>query len=424
MAKKKGQKRRGDQPKVRIAAPKNRPLQIRYFCPKEGREIRVSVGSRDMEDAERLKKEIEAKFLLGIEVRSEKKLVLGPEMEWEQFREQYTTQHLSALRDKTAEDAESRLDIATRIIKPKTLGAMAEPSNLQRLQSRLLAGAESMRCKPRSSHTVRGYMKSIVSALNWAYYQDWLVHAPKTPRIKVSKRKAMKGRPITEVEFAAMLEATSTVVGDEATESWKRFLHGLWESALRIEELMNVSWDGAGAIVPQWTDGEFPILRIPAGMQKNDTDEDIPLLPGFEKLLLETPENQRTGWIFEPASLQIQYGGKPQHPRLESGWVGKVISKIGKTAKIEVSPEDTKTGLPAKFASAHDLRRSCGQRLRNAGVPPLVICRIMRHSSWETTRRHYAPGDIQREAEILKRTLMGDETPKPDATDNDVDSGG
>jgi len=47
----------------------------------------------------------------------------------------------------------------------------------------------------------------------------------------------------------------------------------------------------------------------------------------------------------------------------------------------------------------------------------------MRYSSWETTRRHYAPGDIQREAEILKQTLMGDDTPNPDATHQKFDSG-
>ncbi len=81
----------------------------------------------------------------------------------------------------------------------------------------------------------------------------------------------MKGRPITEDEFKLMLAAVPKVVGEDAAESWKRCLHGLWESALRIEELMNVAWDREGAIVPQWTDGELPVLRIPAPMQKNDT---------------------------------------------------------------------------------------------------------------------------------------------------------
>jgi hypothetical protein len=32
----------------------------------------------------------------------------------------------------------------------------------------------------------------------------------------------------------------------------------------------------------------------------------------------------------------------------------------------------------------------------------------MRHSSWETTRRHYAPGDVQIEAAKL-RQILGDE---------------
>ena len=39
-------------------------------------------------------------------------------------------------------------------------------------------------------------------------------------------------------------------------------------------------------------------------MQKNDTEEEIPLLPWFEKVLLETAECERTGWVFNPASLQ------------------------------------------------------------------------------------------------------------------------
>jgi integrase len=217
--------------------------------------------------------------------------------------------------------------------------------------------------------------------------------------------KVMKGRPITENEFKAMLEATTTVVGEAAAVSWKHVLRGLWTSALRLDELMHVSWDKRGAIRPVWKDGQRPVLEIPAAMQKNDTEENIPLLPWFEAVLFETPAEQRHGWVFNPQSLQLKAGRKVRHQRPDAEWVGKVIARIGKEAGIEVEQADARTGRPAKFASAHDLRRSCGDRLRNAGVPPLVICRVMRHSSWETTRKHYAPGDVQTDAEVLNSVL-------------------
>lgn len=377
--------------KVRIVRPSRRPFQLRYDCPIEKREVRISTGTRDEDEAERQKTELEARLLLGLETKPNRQRVLGPEMEWSDFREQYRTLHLSTVRDSTAFHAESRLDIAERILKPKTLGDVADPTALQRLQARLLAGDSSRRTKPRSAHTVRGYMNCILAALNWAYLQDWLPTPPKLRKLKTPKLKVMKGRPITEKEFNLLLDATAKVVGDEAAESWKHVLRGLWTSALRLDELMHVSWDKPGTIRPVWQGGQLPVLEIPAAMQKNDTEESIPLLPWFESLLLETAPENRHGWAFEPQSLQLK--------------VGRNIARIGKEAGIEVEPADPKTGRPTKYASAHDLRRSCGERLRNAGVPPLVICRVMRHSSWETTRKHYAPGDVQRDAEVLRSAV-------------------
>ena len=392
-------------PKVRIAEPGGRPFQIRYTCPIEKREIRLSVGSRDREEAEQLKSEVEARLLLGLEVQTRKEQVHGPEMDWESFREAYRTHHLSTLRDKSAAAAESRLDIAERILNPKTLGEMSESARLQTLQTRLLAGDHSRKKKRRSSHTVRGYMKAVVAALNWAYLQDWLPKQPKLPRIKVSKSKVMKGRPITAAEFEAMVKATPEVVGSEASDSWIFVLKGLWESALRIEELMHVSWDKPETIRPVWIKGQNPVLEIPAFLQKNDTEEQIPLLPGFEKLLLEVPEAKRKGWVFRPISLQLRLGRKFKVRRPDSEWVAKVISRIGAKAKVLVESGDETKGRSEKYASAHDLRRSCGERLRNAGVPPLVICRVLRHSSWETTRKHYAPGNVQSDSASIRRLL-------------------
>lgn len=129
------------------------------------------------------------------------------------------------------------------------------------------------------------------------------------------------------------------------------------------------------------------------------------LLPAFEAVLLETPKKERQGWIFNPKSLQLQLGRPVKFDRPKSDWVGSIITRIGKAADIVVDDGDERTGRPIKYASAHDLRRSCGERLRNAGVPPLVICRVMRHESWETTRKHYAPGDVQSDAAVLKASL-------------------
>lgn len=134
--------------------------------------------------------------------------------------------------------------------------------------------------------------------------------------------------------------------------------------------LLHVSWDKVGTIRPVWKDGHHPVLEIPAAMQKNDTDESIPLHPWFEDVLRETPEGQRSGWVFNPASLQLKLGRGENHQRPDAEWVCKVIGRIGKEAGIEVEAADEHTGRPVKYATAHDLRRSCGERLREAGVPP------------------------------------------------------
>ncbi len=101
----------------------------------------------------------------------------------------------------------------------------------------------------------------------------------------------------------------------------------------------------------------------------------------------------------------FKHGRPIRFPRASTDWVSKIIVRIGKAAKVIVAPGDQRTGRPAKYASAHDLRRSCAERLLAANVPQTIIGRVLRHSSWETTRRHYAIGDIQREAGVLRELL-------------------
>lgn len=387
-------------PKVRLAKPAGRPYQLRYTDPETRKEIRITTGTHDEATAIEERGKLEAKLLLGIDAKPRKRAG-GPSMRWEDFRERYRALQLEGLREKTYDAAQSRLDIAERILKPRTLGDVANSESLHDLQARLLAGEHGK--GPRAEYTVRNYMAAVVASLNWAVYMGWLPSVPRLRKIKVAKLRHMKGRAITGAEFKAMLAKVESVVGIDAAPSWKYLLRAAWESALRLDELMHLHWSDGRCILPKWPMDALPVLSIPATMQKNDTEETIPLLPGFESLLLETPEIERFGWVLNPMSLQTKLGRTVRHQRPDAEWVGKVITRIGKAAGVVVVAA-AGDGEP-KFASAHDLRRSCAERLVSAGIPEREVARVLRHASIETTRKHYAPGNVQESARIIRGRL-------------------
>ena len=67
--------------------------------------------------------------------------------------------------------------------------------------------------------------------------------------------------------------------------------------------------------------------------------------------------------------------------RLTPEQVGRTITLIGKAARIFVND----TGKPA---SAHDLRRSFGQRMADGGLASRDLQAIMRHASITTAEAH------------------------------------
>ncbi len=379
-------------PKVRIAAPEGRPLQLRYTCPDEGREIRISANTYDQGEAEKQRQKLLAKLLLGIDAKPRSAMPKnGPGMAWEDFRDAYCRLKAATFRSENSrETAEIRLDVCERIVNPRTLGDMARPETLARLQAELFAGAESPRKKARSAHTVRSYMMTLIAALNWAHSMKWL-----SERIgfdKMDADEADKGRPLCGEEFDRLLAAVPKVIMEEAdVEGWRFLLRGLWESGLRLTEAMMLSWDKGEAITPVFPKKGLPHLHIPGKMQKSRKSQDVPTTPAFASLLLETKEGQRTGWVFHP-------GARRGKGRLTPKQVGRTITLMGKAACIVVNAK-------AKAASAHDLRRSFGQRMADAGLPSRDLQAIMRHASITTTEAYYLRDKVQDQAQRIAMYL-------------------
>ena len=77
------------------------------------------------------------------------------------------------------------------------------------------------------------------------------------------------------------------------------------------------------------------------------------------------------------------------------GRASTVLCKIGAKALVKVT-QDGKL----KWASAHDLRRSFGERWA-ARIMPQQLMELMRHESIETTMRYYVGRNAQKTAEAL-----------------------
>jgi len=391
--------RRRPSTRVTLAFPANRPIQLRYYCPIERRGVRRSTGTHDTREAKRQAKQLEAELMTGSYVRP-------GEIAWQEFKDRYDREELRHLRPGTRNKANVVLNMVEKIIKPSLLEDVANPDSLMRFRAKFAAGEKSRFGRARSPHTVKSYMTAIIAALNWAAQLGMIHSVPNIPKYKAAtKQKAMKGRPITGEEFDRMLEKTPSVVGDSAAASYLYLLRGLWSSGLRLEEAMTLSWDIPGTLQPVWRRNRLPVLCIPGEEQKSGDSEEIPLIHWFSELLQETPIEDRIGWVFNPDSLQSRIGREASSGRPAHGWVGKVIGRIGEAAGIIVEPANERAKKPAKFASAHDLRRACAERMVDAGLDPVLVMRVMRHKDFSTTLKYYYRRNTQKEAARIQTVL-------------------
>lgn len=132
-------------------------------------------------------------------------------------------------------------------------------------------------------------------------------------------------------------------------------------------------------------------------VEKGHKDRLHPVAPEFAEFLMATPGAERHGSVFRPAPL---LPGRSR--RLGMQQVGRVISSVGKAAKVKVAE---KSGV-VKFASAHDLRRSFGERWAPR-VMPQVLMELMRHESIDTTLKFYVGRNAEATAAALYAAVSG-----------------
>lgn len=372
-----------DGPRVYVVDYGRKYLQMRYTDPATGKHVMRSTKSTNRRDAERAAAEWEA------ELRD--RGGHGGRILWESFRERFEREHLSGLAATTEQKYSDVLNAVEAIAAPKYLAELTA-QKISDLQA-------SLREKKRAETTIAGHMTHLRSALNWAVDQGMLARCPKIPKVKRAKTgsKAMKGRPLTEAEFIKMLRAVPYVVGNKLSRRWRHYLRGLWLSGLRLEESINLWWDRPDRLHVDFT-GRRPMFRIHSELEKGNKDRLLPMTPDFAAFLLKTPAAARTGLVFR---LGQRYPDEPVGKR----HVSRIVSEIGEMAGIVV---DSRSG---KFASAHDLRRSFGERwARKPGVTAPILMELMRHESIATTMKFYVGVNAEATADVLWETVESSTT--------------
>jgi len=390
--------------------------QLQWNDPITGRKKTRSSGvertgkKRERDQAVKAAGELQKKLAEGEAIDASK-------MTWQQFRDRYDREVLASLAERTAEKVDGVFDALEDIINPQRLRDVTT--------ERLSYFQAELRTKRKLAEaTIKPMLAHLIAALRWAKRLGLIVKAPDVDMPKRAGDK-MKGRPIVGEEFDRMLAkaeagivlASDTKAAQRARKrpakpvdldvaahsrkrlekqaatvaaSWRHYLRGMWLSGLRLTESLDLWWDRDDKLCIDLS-GKRPMLRIPAALEKGNKDRLLPLAPEFAEFLLATPADQRTGPVFTPG---IQ---RKRTARLSPGRVCFIVSKIGEAAGVKVS---TQRGGQPKYASAHDLRRSFGERwaLR---VMPQVLMELMRHESITTTMKFYVGRNAERTADVL-----------------------
>lgn len=354
--------------------------QMRWIDPDTDREKWQSTKTNIKRDAERIKNQTEKELNEGTYYKIVKTT-------WSDFRERYETEVVPGMAKGTAGMISITFNHVERAIKPKTLKQI-DGNALSKF-------VKALRKRGLKEITIKDYLAHLKSSLNWARSVDLINVVPMFPKLKRARaEKAMKGRPITLEEFERMLDAVPKVVKmpnatkekrTEVINSWQFYLRGLWLSGLRLTESLELYWDREDKLSLDFS-GKYPMMRIRAESEKGNKDRLLPIVPEFAEFLKAIPKEQRTGPVFDP--LPERSNGK----RMTALSISKKVAKFGKKANVSVS-DDT-------YASAHDLRRSFGERW-SVDVMPQTLMELMRHESMETTLKFYVGRNAEKTADTL-----------------------
>ena len=182
-------------------------------------------------------------------------------------------------------------------------------------------------------------------------------------------------------------------------------------------EILVVTADGKGVPIRRpWNNAWRSPVRVgrplaarrTSGAEHVGDDQGLKRVGKIARYGSEIPEDVVAQ--LRPHAARRKHQNRAASGRLTRERVSRVIAQIGEEAKVVVRQPNKETGRRIKYASAHDLRRSCAERLINLGVSAESLMVIMRHKDFATTRKFYGAKRAAQAAaaEIHQKLVLGE----------------
>lgn len=319
-------------------------------------------GSRGHNQAEKRLRRIQSELDIGVHLPARKKL-------WSDFRTEYEEQVLSLLQTSSQVCIRSALDAFQRHMNPGRVESITT-----RFIDCFVTARRSDKGKKADSKvtaaTINKDLRHIKAALKRA--NEW-GYLPTLPKIRMLREPEKLPRFVTASHF----ELIYSVACDHATmpqiegqryaaaDWWKTLVVTAYMTGLRINELL--------AIRREDIDREKGVLITRASDNKGKRDEVIPLHPVVLDHLSMVEGNDRfpLRWPHDPRTLWVEFG------------------RIQRKAGIHlVCPDEHKHTPACHVYGFHDFRRAFAT-VNAPKMKPEVLQRLMRHKSYQTTKKCY-----------------------------------
>ncbi|MFO1433954.1 MAG: site-specific integrase [Candidatus Competibacteraceae bacterium] len=338
------------------------PFWRASFIDAQGQRIRRSTGTTSRAEAEALL----AKWKL--EAREQKHWHKQPKRSFHDLMLAYVEAHPDK---RSAERDDYSREHLYPFFEGRLLSELTSQEVRNYIATRLQEGAQP--------GTINREIGLLSTALNWAHRElDWDIPNPATGRRL--KEPTGRDRWLTKTEAAALLQAAEQ---EPQAPHLLDFIRLALHTGMRTGELLGLEWSRV--------DLQANLIYLGAQHQKNGKVGTVPLnCNAREALLARARFNAQhcpgSRWVFCSTGRRIQ------------------------SIKRSFATACRKAGI--ENCTPHDLRRTCGSWLVQAGVSIQQVSALLRHSDIRITAQvyaHLAPENIREAVSVLDtdRSVLG-----------------